>query len=70
LYFDRADVKKTVHVPETVKWEECSSIDVFPKGDKSTPSALSVLPSVIEKAKSTRTVIVHGLADFILIAEG
>jgi carboxypeptidase D len=27
-----------------------------------------VLPNVIEKSK--RTVIVHGLADFLLIAEG
>ncbi|KAG6920015.1 hypothetical protein DXG01_010083 [Tephrocybe rancida] len=36
--------------------------------DQSIPSTLSVLPNVIEK--SVRTVIVHGLADFILVAEG
>lgn len=52
-------------------WEECSSINVFtgPDGnDESLPPAFTVLPSVIEK--NNRTVIVHGLADFILIAEG
>jgi len=67
LYFDRPDVKRAIHAPE-VKWTECSDVDVFPRGDGSLPSALSVLPNVIEK--SQRSVIVHGLADFILIAEG
>ncbi|KAG6877822.1 hypothetical protein C0993_003606 [Termitomyces sp. T159_Od127] len=68
IYFDREDVKKAIHAPVDVSWKECSDINVFPNGDGSTPSALSVLPNVIEK--SNRTVIVHGLADFILIAEG
>lgn len=68
LYFDREDVKKAIHAPAGVNWTECSNDDVFPKGDASLPPALSVLPSVIEK--NNRTVIVHGLADFILIAEG
>lgn len=68
LYFDRADVKAAIHAPADVDWTECSNINVFPRGDASLPSALSVLPNVIEK--SARTVIVHGLADFILIAEG
>jgi len=67
LYFDRSDVKQAIHAPN-VTWTECSDEDVFPRGDGSLPSALSVLPNVIEK--SNRTVIVHGLADFILIAEG
>jgi carboxypeptidase D len=68
LYFDRADVKAAIHAPANVDWTECSNVNVFPRGDASPPSALSVLPNVIEK--SVRTVIVHGLADFILIAEG
>ncbi|KAH0586845.1 Serine-type carboxypeptidase F [Termitomyces sp. J132] len=68
LYFDREDVKKAIHAPTNVTWEECSSINVFPNGDASLPSALSVLPNVIEN--NNRTVIIHGLADFILIAEG
>jgi carboxypeptidase D len=65
LYFDRQDVKQAIHAPLDVNWEECSNINVFPHGDGSLPSALSVLPSVIEK--SNRSVIVHGLAvSFIL----
>ncbi|KAH8833996.1 alpha/beta-hydrolase [Flagelloscypha sp. PMI_526] len=67
LYFDRADVKAAIHAPNTT-WLECSDVDVFPNGDTSPPSALSVLPNVIEKSK--RTVIIHGLADYVLIALG
>lgn len=67
IYFDRDDVKAAIHAPN-VPWGECSDINVFPKGDGSLPSALSVLPNVIQK--SNRTVIVHGLADFILISDG
>ncbi|PVG01434.1 alpha/beta-hydrolase [Serendipita vermifera] len=68
LYFDREDVKSVLHVSSNKTWEECSSIDVFPNGDSSLPPAFTVLPSVIEK--SQRSVIIHGLADYILIAEG
>lgn len=68
LYFDRKDVKKAIHAPTNVKWEECSSIDVFPNGDASPDVALGILPKVIEK--NERTVVVHGLADYVLIAEG
>ncbi|PPR04910.1 hypothetical protein CVT24_007154 [Panaeolus cyanescens] len=68
LYFNRTDVKKAIHAPLDVNWEECSDVNVFPHGDASLPPALTVLPSVIEN--NNRTVIVHGLADFILIAEG
>lgn len=60
LYFDRTDVKKAIHAPLDVDWVECSNINVFPNGDNSLPSSLSVLPNVIEK--SERTVVVHGLA--------
>jgi len=68
LYFDREDVKKAIHAPTNVNWTLCTDIDVFPNGDASPPPAFTVLPNVIEKSK--RSVIVHGLADFILIAEG
>jgi carboxypeptidase D len=68
LYFNRTDVKQAIHAPLDVDWKECSDDNVFVKRDQSVPPALSVLPSVIEKNK--RTVIVHGLADFILIADG
>ena len=70
LYFDREDVKKAIHAPVDVDWTLCSDTitNVFPNGDASLPPAFTVLPNVIEKSK--RSVIVHGLADFILIAEG
>jgi carboxypeptidase D len=68
LYFDREDVKLAIHAPTTVEWKECADRRVFVGRDTSPPSALSVLPNVIEK--SVRTVIIHGLADFRLIAEG
>jgi len=68
LYFNREDVKRAIHAPLTTNWTECSNINVFPNGDASLPPAFTVLPGVIERNK--RTVIVHGLADFILIAEG
>ncbi|KAI0317692.1 Alpha/Beta hydrolase protein [Amylostereum chailletii] len=68
LYFDRTDVKTAIHAPQDVDWAECGDVNVFPRGDASLPPAFTVLPNVIEK--SNRTVIVHGLGDFILIAEG
>jgi carboxypeptidase D len=67
-YFDRNDVKEAIHAPTDVNWVECTDTNVFPNGDASLPPAFTVLPNVIEKSK--RSVIVHGLADFILIAEG
>ncbi|KAH9061995.1 alpha/beta-hydrolase [Lactarius vividus] len=70
VYFDRADVKAAIHAPQTTAWEVCKfdGFNVFPNGDASLPPAFTVLPNVIEKSK--RSVIVHGLADFLLIAEG
>ncbi|KAL6304126.1 Alpha/Beta hydrolase protein [Sparassis latifolia] len=68
LYFNRDDVKRAIHAPMEVDWVECSNINVFSWGDASPPSAFSVLPNVIEK--SERAVVVHGLADFILLSDG
>ncbi|KAK7024450.1 hypothetical protein VNI00_016301 [Paramarasmius palmivorus] len=69
LYFDREDVKKAIHAPTNVTWNECNGSDaVFPSGDNSDPVAWKVLPNVIQK--SNRTVIAHGLADFFYMAEG
>jgi carboxypeptidase D len=68
LYFDRKDVKAAIHAPANVDWVLCTNTNVFPRGDSSLPPAFTVLPNVIEKSK--RSVIVHGLADFLLIAEG
>lgn len=70
MYFDRADVKTAIHAPQNVSWEVCvfQGPGVFPDGDASLPPAFTVLPNVIER--SNRSVIAHGLVDFILIAEG
>jgi carboxypeptidase D len=67
IYFNRTDVQDAIHAPH-INWEDCASRSVYIGRDTSIPSTLSVLPNVIEK--SARTVIVHGLADMILIAEG
>ncbi|KZT35222.1 alpha/beta-hydrolase [Sistotremastrum suecicum HHB10207 ss-3] len=68
LYFDRQDVKEAIHAPTNTSWKVCADIDVFPHGDGSLPPALTVLPNVVEK--NNRTVIIHGQADYVLIAEG
>lgn len=68
MYFDRADVKAAIHAPADVDWALCTDTEVFPNGDSSLPPAFTVLPKVIEKSK--RSVIVHGLGDFLLIANG
>ncbi|EKM80732.1 hypothetical protein AGABI1DRAFT_37296 [Agaricus bisporus var. burnettii JB137-S8] len=75
IYFNRTDVQDAIHAPH-MEWSTCSNRDVYinpntGRGgrDQSVPSMLSnVMPNVIEK--SVRTVVVHGLADMILIAEG
>ena len=68
LYFNRTAVKAAIHAP-SVEWEECASGNVFVNGtDTSAPSALSVLPRVINKAK--RVIIGHGILDMILIYNG
>ncbi|KAJ7039116.1 alpha/beta-hydrolase [Mycena alexandri] len=66
--FNTAQVQDAIHAPH-INWQSCAARSVYlPGGDQSIPSTLSVLPNVIEK--SERVVIVHGLADFILVAEG
>lgn len=68
VYFNRSDVQTAINAP-IQEWAECTSVDVFVNGtDNSLPSALSVLPSVIDRAE--RTIIGHGLLDYILIYEG
>ncbi|KAG1800313.1 Alpha/Beta hydrolase protein [Suillus plorans] len=68
IYYNLTDVKEAIHAPVDTEWIECTSTNVFPNEDSSLPPALTVLPSVIKK--SQRTVIVHGLADFIIMADG
>lgn len=66
IYFNRTDVQDAIHAPH-IEWSECSNNDVL-GNDPSTPSALSVLPSVIEHAD--RAIIGHGLLDFCLLSNG
>jgi carboxypeptidase D len=68
LYFNRTAVQTAIHAPH-IDWEECTEVDVFVNNtDTSAPSALSVLPGVIEKAD--RVIIGHGILDMILIYNG
>ncbi|KPI41427.1 Carboxypeptidase cpdS [Cyphellophora attinorum] len=68
IYFNITAVQEAINAP-VQEWMECTSIDVFVNGtDNSPPSALSVLPGVIEAAD--RVVIGHGLLDMILIWNG
>ena len=68
IYFNLTSVQKAINAP-VGEWMECTSTDVFVNGrDHSPPSALSVLPGVIEA--SDRVVIGHGLLDMILIYNG
>lgn len=68
IYFAREDVQKAINAPH-IDWEECASENVFVNGtDTSEPSSIVVLPRVIEKSK--RTVVVHGLLDYVLMSNG
>lgn len=68
IYFNRSDVQKAINAPPT-NWMECTNVDVFVNGtDTSPPSGLSVLPGVIEK--TNKTIIAHGMLDYVLIMNG
>lgn len=68
VYFDRQDVKDAIHAPD-IPWAECSGNPVFVGGvDKSPPSSIEVLPSVIDR---TRNVIIgQGALDMEVVANG
>ena len=71
VYFNRSDVQRALHVgPPYTPWSVCApdGKPVFPQGDGSLPSGLSVLPRLIER--NERTVVAHGSLDYILIANG
>jgi carboxypeptidase D len=68
IYFNLTKVQKAINAP-VKEWAECTSTDVFVNGtDNSIPSALSVLPHVIEN--SDRVIIGHGIMDMILLWNG
>jgi carboxypeptidase D len=67
-YFNRSDVQAQLNVPPTNFYICARGDNLFPDGDESVPSALGPLPSVIER--TNKTIIGHGLLDFLLFANG
>lgn len=67
-YFNRSDVQAQLHVPPTNYFVCAGGDNLFPEGDKSVPSALGPLASVIERTNNV--VIGHGMLDFLLFANG
>ncbi|KAJ6256494.1 hypothetical protein Dda_8356 [Drechslerella dactyloides] len=68
IYFARPEVQRAINAP-AIKWEECSERDVFPSGDGSGfPIPAGVMSRIIER--NERTIIAHGLHDYILLADG
>ena len=67
-YFNRSDVQAVIHAPPTDYFICGGGSNIFPRGDQSAPSALTVLPGVIERTNNT--IIGHGLLDFLLFANG
>lgn len=64
IYFNRTEVQRAINAP-LQPWAECQNAL---STDTSAPSALSVLPRVIEKNK--KTLIAHGALDFVLVRNG
>lgn len=74
-YFNRTDVKKAMHAPMNVNWNECSNSPVFighggpqGEGDISADPAQHVLPQVIEA--TNRVLVSNGDLDMIIITNG
>ncbi|CAD6908721.1 unnamed protein product [Tilletia controversa] len=61
--------KEAIHADPSITWKECSDKSPFRGGvDRSPPPDITVMGQVIEKSK--RTLIQHGLQDYVLIANG
>ena len=82
-YFNRSDVKKALHAPESVSWSECTDQAVFVggnkdgsyytggpegEGDLSSDPIQKVLPQVIEA--TNRVLVSNGDFDMIIITNG
>lgn len=67
-YFNRSDVQEIIHAPPTDFFICGGGSNLFPHGDKSVPSALGPLSSVIERTNNV--IIGHGLLDFLLFSNG
>ena len=70
-YFDRSDVQRAINAPRTNFWVCELQPNIFEgrvDGDRSLPSGLGPLPSVIDRTQNV--IIAHGLLDFLLFADG
>ncbi|CEJ55066.1 hypothetical protein PMG11_01343 [Penicillium brasilianum] len=75
-YFNRTDVKKALHVPESLEWSLCSSESVFvgndPGPEQQYDTSLNptegVLPRLIEA--TNRVLISNGDWDYLVITNG
>jgi carboxypeptidase D len=68
-YFNRADVKKALHVSQDITWAECATAPVFVNGnDRSLDPIQYVLPKVIEH--TNRVLVANGDYDFEIINDG
>ncbi|KAI9642591.1 hypothetical protein NHQ30_009396 [Ciborinia camelliae] len=74
IYFNRTDVKKSMHAPMEINWSECSG-PVFigeggpeQEGDLSADPIQSVLPRVIEA--TNRVLISNAALDFEILTNG
>lgn len=66
VYFNRTEVQKAINAP-IGEWLECGG-RIFDHGDRSPVPSLGILPRVIEK--NTKTIIAHGVLDWVLILNG
>lgn len=77
IYYNRPEVQAALHTPN-IKWEMCSSDDVFvagggragphAEGDLSPDPIQGVLPRVIEETQ--RVLVANGDLDYIIITNG
>lgn len=68
-YFNRADVKKALHVSNDITWAECANNPVFVDGnDFSADPIQSVLPKLIEH--TNRVLVANGDYDYEIINDG
>ena len=68
LYFDRDDVKKAMHAPTGINWQECGGPVFVGEGDQSLDPIQSVLPKVIEATQ--RVLVANGDFDMVIITAG
>lgn len=64
--------KQYIHADPSTIWYECTNYDVFVGGKDTSkaPADVGIMTRIIDKSPSKRTIIQHGLLDYILIANG